>query len=508
MKIAIFADLHLSAQENTPQEAALDWAIQTLQVLRPDAAAVLGDITCCGSVPATLRYLQKAAVLDCPVLTVPGNSDLRCPQTGGTVERLLTSGSRHLAVQGVQIVGLNVSHGTLPEEERARLTGLSEQESILLVSHQGPAHIDADSRSFLQYWIQARTAAGQKLLGWIFGHIHLALTDTFAGAPLVSLCALDPDKNSGDYPGLILAEVDSAGFTIQPYRFTEGLPCQWTAAQRREFTDYLGVSCYDPVRDMPLVLQSGVRNIEWRCVPPEALPFLARWRSEGGRSFSIHLPGISPDSAESIAAFATAAEQAAAVRPQLVTVHPPQIAGERLFPGQPLFDRFADTVAAALQPLREVGVKIVIENNHTPSGSSRDVSQIDFGCTPGDIVLWRDALARRLGKACVGLRLDIGHARNNVPLSEEYPLGVWYTLLGTQFDTYHLHQTRILPDGRMQNHHAIIGWHSGLISFDGFLNSWHTGRLRHGPMILEIQHGDRFAVWNKLTELIRSGRAE
>ena len=40
MKIALLADPHLSDMANTPQEEALDWALQELETLCPDACVL------------------------------------------------------------------------------------------------------------------------------------------------------------------------------------------------------------------------------------------------------------------------------------------------------------------------------------------------------------------------------------------------------------------------------------------------------------------------------------
>lgn len=49
MKIALIADSHLSDTEITPQEESLNWALEELKIIAPDACVWLGDITACGS---------------------------------------------------------------------------------------------------------------------------------------------------------------------------------------------------------------------------------------------------------------------------------------------------------------------------------------------------------------------------------------------------------------------------------------------------------------------------
>ena len=81
MKIALLADTHLSDIQNTPQEESLDWALQQLEILKPDACVWLGDITAGGSADAAMRFLTKSGALACPSVTVPGNSDIRDAET-------------------------------------------------------------------------------------------------------------------------------------------------------------------------------------------------------------------------------------------------------------------------------------------------------------------------------------------------------------------------------------------------------------------------------------------
>ena len=110
---------------------------------------------------------------------------------------------------------------------------------------------------------------------------------------------------------------------------------------------------------------------------------------------------------------------------------------------------------------------------------------------------------RRLGGNACGLRLDVGHARNNAPITESCPLGEWYAQIGGLADAYHLHQTVLDAQGKMHNHYPITGLDDGLVSFHGFLWAWRTGVLRHSPVILEIRedHGAP-STWLRLRALL------
>ena len=110
---------------------------------------------------------------------------------------------------------------------------------------------------------------------------------------------------------------------------------------------------------------------------------------------------------------------------------------------------------------------------------------------------------RRLGGNACGLRLDVGHARNNAPITESCPLGEWYAQIGGLADAYHLHQTLLDAQGKMHNHYPITGLDDGLVSLHGFLWAWRTGVLRHSPVILEIRenHGAP-STWLRLRALL------
>ena len=91
MKIALIADSHLSDTASTPQEESLNWALEELQRIMPDACVWLGDITACGAPDAAMRFRRKIDRLPFPSVTVPGNSELRTADTADAMERFLMS---------------------------------------------------------------------------------------------------------------------------------------------------------------------------------------------------------------------------------------------------------------------------------------------------------------------------------------------------------------------------------------------------------------------------------
>lgn len=487
MRFVVFADPHLSDIENTSQEAAVDWALRMAADLKPDALICAGDVTACGSPDAAIRFAEKLYALPFPNIVVPGNSELRNVSTAPLLERLFSSYPDGLKLKDIRIIGMNFSHDSISIEERERLNGLEDTEKLVLVSHQGYRHLDANSRSFLNEWLSARK---DRILIWLTGHIHVQLDEVYEGVREFALRAIDPDKCIGGLPQLLQLDIDGKDIKITEHLFTEGQLCEWSEDEKKEFINFLGVTCYHPEKEMDEVIRLGIRHMEWRSVTDETLILLRRWREKVNGTFSVHMPSLTFDGAvrgeEKLAECALSAVRAGA---DMITVHPPFVKNRDMYkPGA--FELLADSMARAISPVYDAGIRILIENNHTNFGTSSDVYEREFGCSPVEVMTWRYALNERLGKDACDIRLDIGHARNNVPVSQDYPLGKWYPVMGPAARAYHLHQTTCEPGGKMHNHFPITGINDGFISFCGFLHEWHSCVLTHGPVILEIREGE------------------
>lgn len=511
MKIALIADPHLSDVENTPQEESFDWALGELERLAPDACVWLGDITACGSPDAAMRFRRKIDRLSAPSVVVPGNSDIRTKETAPVMERFLSNYPEGLTLGDLCIVGVNTSHDAISGEERERLTRLRIKERILLCTHQSPKHLDADSLAFLKNWMTERSQSGNGVFLWVHGHVHVYREREFEGIPTVAIRALDLDKCCGGDAHVCVLTVDEGNSPplFDEILYSRGTLAAWNVEERNELADLLGITCYNKTkveRDMPFATRNGVRHLEWRSIKEGELPLIEAWRRAGGQSFSLHFPSLGLDGTAitGIPDFRDYASDAIHAEADMVTVHPPYVLNEIMLAGS-TFDALADATAECLRPVAEHGIDILIENNHTSAGTPRDPLKRAYGCSPLELVGWRDALRARLGKDACHLRLDIGHARNNVPLSQDYPLGKWYALIGTETRSYHLHQTLLDKEtNRMKNHHPITGIHDGMVSFDGFLWAWRSGILNHAPVILEIREGEgACATWERLQGILR-----
>ena len=504
MKIALIADPHLSDMDGLPQDKALDWAINEITKINPDMAIWLGDITAFGSPVAAIRFDEKINNAPFSSAVVPGNSDIRTPNTIPIMENFLFNYRKGFKIENVLFVGMNTSKNTIPAEERRRLDTLENNCDVFLYCHQHPEALDEDSRNYIAEWAKSRN-----VLMWAHGHIHVYREHTFKGIPTLSIRALDPDKCAGGPSQIMELDITNGEITKISHDYTDELPDTWSDSEKKEFANFLGITCYDIERDMKYAIDEGILHLEWRSIPENSLCLLEKWRNVGGRTFSLHMPSLDfvdggVAGAERYKRYALNAVKAGA---DMITVHTPHVLNKYMRYENGLFDDFADTAAEALMPVAEAGIDILVENNHTSFGNPDDIYETPYGCSPIAQIGWRNALNERLGKGKCTLRFDIGHARNNIPISGEYPIGKWFAIYGKYVHSYHLHQTICVKGGKMSNHYPITGWHDGFISYDGFLRAWHDGTLNHAPIILEIREGEGIPAvetWCRLQKLIEA----
>lgn len=493
MRIAVMADIHLTNRTDTPQAAALKWAVDEISQSGADIAVIAGDLTASGDMEATLAVRKALDKLTVRYMAVPGNSDLRAPDMAEATARMFMPPPGGHIIGGVCVLGINASGNRISAEERARLCLADARAPLVIVSHQGPDCLDEDSRAFMAEWIRSRGRAGQQIRFWFYGHIHARAETTFEGVRCASVRALDADKCIGGPPEILIADVDTG--EIESREFQSGLIMRWSREQREEFARELGITCYRFNEDMRFCIDQRVHHIELRGVGKDARALLSAWRRAGGRTLSIHLTSLSWDDAKGgivgEAEFAQAVLAAIDMGADMATVHPPHEPMRIMRADGRAFDRLAARMAELLRPLRDAGIKITIENNHTRASDPPDALSRRYGVTPLELVNWMDEMNARLGDKACALRLDVGHARNNAPVSQFCPLGQWYSLIGARCAAYHLHQTILDENNAMRNHYPITGLDDGLVSFHGFMWAWHAGVLSHGPMILEIRenHG-------------------
>ena len=86
----------------------------------------------------------------------------------------------------------------------------------------------------------------------------------------------------------------------------------------------------------------------------------------------------------------------------------------------------------------------------------------------------------------VGINFDIGHARNNAPYSQTYPISTWLSMLGEHIVGYHIHQVTY-EDGVFENHMPITDVYGKLISYASFFKLWELGTIARAPFVFEMR---------------------
>jgi len=135
--------------------------------------------------------------------------------------------------------------------------------------------------------------------------------------------------------------------------------------------------------------------------------------------------------------------------------------------------------------LLDNNITIGIENLHTRDGE-RTFETRNFGCNISECRQWISLLRERYQTERIGFHLDIGHARNNAPLSATGNLSDYYCEMGSLINGWHFHQVEQQSGGKFKNHRELTGFFTKLISLGGFLLAHRTGQLADAPIFMEV----------------------
>ena len=474
MKIAVFADAHLSSFENTSQLAALRYAVRRIREEKPDAAVSLGDATAFGRREAALLFRKETAELPCPKLFLAGNSDLRAGD--GEVRGLVSEG-KVLELGGWRLVGLDTSEGRLREEDEPLLEG-DLSHSLVFLHHSPSGSCGEREREKL-----SRAAAV------VYGHWHYAKRE----GKEIAVRALDPDKAIGGPPALLWLEAGEEGVTAVCE------PCMDYSPD--DIAEYAGISCFDT--DAVLwAAENAVPSIEIR---PNSVDWdrkalcgaLGIWRRSGGQYLSLHMPdyGIGCDPGKMARSVSFAGE----IGVDGVTFHGPRVPVENY---EEKKDALAENLAGWIRALPGE-CAVGIENLHMTNVEKDDGAR-RFGYIPSECMAFSDEVNARFGRERTGLVLDLGHTRINGSLSSVYPVGDWYAVMGKRAVVYHAHQVALTERG-LENHLPITDVYGPLISYCGFSWCWNNGILSKKPVFTEIR-GDYRTSYAVLTGRDVSGR--
>ncbi len=469
MKIAVIGDLHLPYIRKTPQWDFWDWAKQNITVNMPDAVVVIGDISANGNTDVIDAFLQDMNKLPGEKLIIRGNSDLR--SDAEKVKKMLPN----YAVKTInrwKLIAMDEGDGSLMKNDFSDCG-----DKVLLFTHH-------DFSRELTYT--------KNLKLYVFGHIHKNTYFKKNETEIYSINGCDPDKTIGAPPQITYFEMNETEITVKREEWTEAGVCEWTKEEKDEFLDLMGISCYKAIEDIGFAVEKKIACIELR---PNAVDenredlmnCVKHWRNTCGKYLSVHMPDIGYDSGVLIGMeeWIKAIELVQDVEADGLTIHVPKASVLHMqCGGRECIGSFLKEMLSKLPDTLQIG----IENMHMTAGESADDSR-RFGYLPAECIEWAAYLSQVCGRE-IKLHLDVGHARNNRPFSEPYTLGVWYTLLGTGINAYHIHQTSN-DDGVFHNHQPIGGIYEELISYGSFLQSWKQGRISHRPMFVEVKKPEK-----------------
>ncbi len=470
MKIACFADLHLTDNFNTVKLPVLRWAMAEVCRKKVDCIALLGDLTATGTMRQTKKILAELASCPMNLFSTPGNAEYRHDASGKAAEFFDLPPTEESG-----IFMMNTAFNTPTEADLIRLAALPENAGKVLFTHAPPHLWESRAQTLLQ---QAEAKRAVTFL--LAGHSHIDSDGIMRG--------LDPDKAAGNPPGFEIISSTASGEWQREKITMPGIdPVGWQADERAKLHSLFGISVmYEPLKGLQDALALGIPHVELRFMPdfpPELPEAIALWRKSGGRTLSMHLTNLdsaaSPYLAESV-------DKAIEYGCDRVTLHVPKVTAAK-FPEEQeiLLANFDEFVAKLL----DHDILIGIENLHTTDGK-RTLETRNFGCNIAECRQWITLLREKYQTDKIGFHCDIGHARNNAPLSAVENLSDYYCELGALVNGWHFHQVVQEVGGGFKNHRELTGFFTKLISLGGFLMEYRRHRFPDAPIFLEVTTPD------------------
>jgi len=466
LKICFMCDLHLSFDKNALQYDVLEWAISDIERKNPDCIAYVGDVTCDGNIAVYKWFVKRMQRTQIPFLLIPGNSDLRCKDSCNEIKRICSKCENDF--DNVKIFAVNDCDAKICDEQ-FRLLEKADETSIVFMHHPieslSPEH-------------------AQKMLKWcnnhkrtlvFHGHLHEAKIDENR----ISLQAMDPDKAIGECPCITYYDTDTK--ELRPVYYFSPVP--------KDFKEYFGVSCYNPIDHINFCIENGLKNLELRpnCIDvdqKELARHIAKWRKNGGETLCIHLPDVVyKDGRVNTTDIDQFIELAIQLYADRLTQHVPCVSVGTVKSEPIVLEKICDYLAGKYN---KVTHKIIIgvENMHMTATEKPDDTR-RFGYTPEECIQFMKLLGRKCDHK-VGINFDIGHARNNAPFSQKYQISTWLSQIGRYIVGYHIHQVT-LTDGKPNNHMPITDIYGNLISYASLFKYWSLGKINKVPIIFEMR---------------------
>ncbi|MBQ8509725.1 MAG: metallophosphoesterase family protein [Clostridia bacterium] len=474
MKLCLICDLHLPYHKGALQYDLLRWAMDDLQTKKADAVVVLGDFTADGDLDVAREFAARIKTLPIPVILLTGNADFRTPAARDDIRAMASPTLTKLG--GLNLVALHDGEGRVPEED---FTALEQAGGDTLVfMHHAPKSLSAAQAGRLLDWCEAHPDAQL-----FHGHLHRSESV----GNIHSLQAADPDKAIGENACITYYDTDAK--TLEKAYYSCPMP--------EDFPNWVGISCYHPMDDLPYAIENRVGCIELRsnslkCDRDGLISLVREWRAAGGWNLSLHMPDLAYSEGKPSCDWAAYIDLARKLGVDRLTVHVPKVSVREVQTGNGVLEAIAEMAAEHLAKLPESCV-IGIENMHMSPGEPFDDSR-RFGYLPEEALTFMRCMRAKCRQK-VGFNLDVGHARNNPPFSQRYPIGTWYAEVGGETVGYHVHQVR-MNQGKKENHCPITEFYGKLISYASFFGQWSRGGLNKAPVILEIrpdESGSRYA---------------
>jgi len=480
MRIAIICDLHMPDNTQSSQYYFLSEAAKQMRKDQISTVISLGDLTAFGEIGAREKYLS--VLRDFDHYPLMGNSDVRDSET--FVNWFDFASTYQIQCEGRTILGINTPFGRLEPCDRAKIAALKDGDMIAM--HHSVRSLELDSRNFITALLESRS------LTVLHGHHHNCTDDVLGKSRIIGFRALDADKAIGNYPTIFYADITPDQITFEEKYIT--LPKAALEDARKHF----GISCVDNHKDVAYAAENNVYAVELRCngkdwIPdPTLIPVLEQWRSKTNGYLSVHMPNVhwKNDQLTGVEQWEQAAEYAKLVGVNGLTIHPPRVNRNDMYPGSPAWNAFLTLYKNTVVSM-PASVNIGIENLHLSPGEP-DTPYSPFGCNPQEVISWIDSINEALGiNGRVGHTLDVGHARNNGSIATRYAIGRWYEIMGNRTVAYHIHQVARGEKG-MKNHSPIENWFGPMVSYVSFFHCWDKGIINHKPVFLEVKGWENY----------------
>jgi len=218
----------------------------------------------------------------------------------------------------------------------------------------------------------------------------------------------------------------------------------------------------------------------------ELKALIDEWRASGGENLSVHLPDIGYLDGKVFYddSFYQIVDIVNRIGADRVTQHVPKVSVKAVNESPEIIDEICKALAKLLAPV-EKKLTIGVENMHMAAHDPADERR-RFGFIPEECLLFMKKLDEKT-EHNVGINFDIGHAQNNAPFNNIYPIGTWLSIVGEYTVGYHFHQVVDMGGGEFENHMPITAVYDKIISYASFFKCWEAGRINKVPIILEMR---------------------